>query len=100
MMWPPYLICLDTTEHKDVECSLCINMKTFMGHLFYSNPKLMQAFLYCSLVRELNILWMTVTCAKVWRLELLYVSFANRSELFRRNLKKIVFNVFFKLRKT
>src|SRR6218665_2656388 len=67
MMWPPYLICLDTTEHEDVECSLCINinMKTFLGHLFYSNPKLLQAFLYCALVRELHILCMTVTCVKV-----------------------------------
>src|SRR6218665_1636437 len=41
---PPYPICLDTNEHEDVECSLCINMKTFLGHLFYSNPKLIQAF--------------------------------------------------------
>ena len=73
MMWPPYLICLDTTEHEDVECSLCIIMKTFLWHLFYSNPKLMQAFLYCALVRELNILCMTVTWVKVWRLELQYV---------------------------
>src|SRR6218665_1879854 len=52
---------LDTTEHEDAECSLYINMKTFLRHLFYSNPKLMQAFLYCALVRELNILCMTVT---------------------------------------
>src|SRR6218665_1301581 len=56
-----YLIRLDATQHEDVECSLCINMKTFWGHFFYSNPKLMQAFLYCALLRELNILCMTVT---------------------------------------
>ena len=48
-------------------------------------------FLYCSLVRELNILCMTVTWVKIWRLEIQYVSFANRSELFRRNLKKTSF---------
>src|SRR6218665_3409856 len=32
MMWPSYLINLDTTEHEDVE--FFINMKTFLGHLF------------------------------------------------------------------
>jgi len=37
---------------------------------------------------------MTVTWVKIWRLEIQYVSFANRWELFRRNLKKkLVFNL-------
>src|SRR6218665_820360 len=41
----PLAVCLDPPHDRteDVECSLCINMKTFLGHLFYSNPKLMQA---------------------------------------------------------
>jgi len=88
---PLYPICLDMTEHEDVECSLC-----FLGHLFYSDPKLMQAFLYCALVREFNDLCTTATRVKVWRLELQSVSFANRPGVFRPNLKSLGFYVFHK----
>jgi len=63
-----------------------------LGTLILQQSKVDASFFYCALVRELNILCMRVNGVKVWRLELQYVSFANRSELFRRNLKSLAFH--------
>src|SRR6218665_2876102 len=47
MMWPPYPICLDTSKHEDVECSLCIDMKTF-GTLILQQSKVdASLFVFC-----------------------------------------------------
>ena len=50
MMWILYLICLNTSEHGNVKYSLC-----FSRHLFYIDPKLMQAFLYRALIQDSDL---------------------------------------------